>query len=40
MPDGKVGFVMSESLRFLTVERLCYSSDPIVGWRISGFIAN
>jgi hypothetical protein len=40
MPDGKVGFTMPDSLRFLSVERLCYSNDPIVGWRISGFVAN
>ena len=39
MPDGKTGYAPPGSLSSLTMERLCYTKEAVVGWRISGYIA-
>jgi hypothetical protein len=39
LPDGKTGYVAPGSLSSLTVERLCYIKDMVVGWRIAGYVA-
>jgi hypothetical protein len=39
LPNGKTGYVAPGSLSSLTVERLCYIKDMVVGWRIAGYIA-
>jgi hypothetical protein len=38
-PDGQKGFVAPGSLMSLAAAQLCYMKDPIVGWRIAGYIA-
>jgi hypothetical protein len=39
LPDGKTGYAAPGSLSSLTIERLCYVKDMVVGWRIAGYIA-
>ena len=39
LPDGKTGYAAPGSLSSLTVDRLCYAKDLVVGWRIAGYIA-
>jgi hypothetical protein len=39
LPDGKTAYAAPGSLTSLTVERLCYVKDMVVGWRIAGYIA-
>jgi hypothetical protein len=39
LPDGTTGYVAPGSLSSLSVDRLCYVKDLVVGWRIAGYIA-
>ncbi len=39
MPDAKAGFVAPGALMTLAAAKLCYTKDPVNGWRIAGYIS-